>query len=131
MSKLAGKIAVVTGGSAGIGRGISSAGERCDTPVLALYLLRDGKLARAQMFTSIAQSSQAFSHEPARLEKLVPVVTGERRITSGKTVSLSLSLVQSNQPVSDYLNVVLLRVRRLAVERSPAASCRRAGLRVW
>jgi uncharacterized protein len=31
-------------------RGISSAGERCDTPVLALYLLRDGKLARAQMF---------------------------------------------------------------------------------
>jgi uncharacterized protein len=31
-------------------RGISSAGERIDTPVLALYLLRDGKLARAQMF---------------------------------------------------------------------------------
>jgi ketosteroid isomerase-like protein len=31
-------------------RGISSAGERFDTPVLALYLLRDGKLARAQMF---------------------------------------------------------------------------------
>ena len=31
-------------------RGISSAGERSDTPVLALYLLRDGKLARAQMF---------------------------------------------------------------------------------
>jgi uncharacterized protein len=31
-------------------RGISPAGERCDTPVLALYLLREGKLARAQMF---------------------------------------------------------------------------------
>jgi len=31
-------------------RGISLAGERCDTPVLGLYLVRDGKLARAQMF---------------------------------------------------------------------------------
>jgi len=31
-------------------RGISPTGERCDTPVLGLYLLRDGKLARAQMF---------------------------------------------------------------------------------
>jgi uncharacterized protein len=31
-------------------RGISLAGERCEMPVLALYLLRDGKLARAQMF---------------------------------------------------------------------------------
>jgi ketosteroid isomerase-like protein len=31
-------------------RGMSPAGERCDAPVLALYLLRDGKLARAQMF---------------------------------------------------------------------------------
>ena len=31
-------------------RGLSSAGERCDTPVLALYSIRDGKLVRAQMF---------------------------------------------------------------------------------
>jgi ketosteroid isomerase-like protein len=31
-------------------RGVARSGERCDVPVLALYLLRDGKLARAQMF---------------------------------------------------------------------------------
>ncbi len=31
-------------------RGLSPAGERIDTPVLGLYQLRDGKLARAQMF---------------------------------------------------------------------------------
>jgi len=31
-------------------RGLSPAGERLDTPVLGLYRLRDGKLARAQMF---------------------------------------------------------------------------------
>src|SRR5262249_19873118 len=31
-------------------RGISPAGDRIDTPVLGLYQLREGKLARAQMF---------------------------------------------------------------------------------
>jgi uncharacterized protein len=31
-------------------RGVSPAGDRFDAPVLALYELRDGKLARAQMF---------------------------------------------------------------------------------
>jgi uncharacterized protein len=31
-------------------RGVTPAGERFDGPVLALYRLRDGKLARAQMF---------------------------------------------------------------------------------
>jgi len=31
-------------------RGVSPAGDRIDTPVLGLYQLRDGKLARAQMF---------------------------------------------------------------------------------
>ena len=31
-------------------RGVSPAGDRFDGPVLALYQLRDGKLARAQMF---------------------------------------------------------------------------------
>ena len=31
-------------------RGRSSQGERCDSEVLGLYRLRDGKLARAQMF---------------------------------------------------------------------------------
>jgi uncharacterized protein len=31
-------------------RGITPGGERLDSPVLALYELRDGKLARAQMF---------------------------------------------------------------------------------
>ncbi|HKE30848.1 MAG TPA: nuclear transport factor 2 family protein [Candidatus Angelobacter sp.] len=31
-------------------RGVSPAGERIDTPVLGLYQLREGKLARAQMF---------------------------------------------------------------------------------
>jgi ketosteroid isomerase-like protein len=31
-------------------RGKNSAGERIETPVLGLYQLRDGKLARAQMF---------------------------------------------------------------------------------
>lgn len=31
-------------------RGLSPAGDRIDTPVLGLYRLRDGKLARAQMF---------------------------------------------------------------------------------
>jgi uncharacterized protein len=31
-------------------RGVSRAGDRFDGPVLALYQLRDGKLARAQMF---------------------------------------------------------------------------------
>jgi ketosteroid isomerase-like protein len=41
-------------------RGISSAGERCDTPVLALYLLRDGKLSRAQMFYFDSAELAAF-----------------------------------------------------------------------
>jgi len=31
-------------------RGISPGGDRLDSPVLALYEIRDGKLARAQMF---------------------------------------------------------------------------------
>jgi ketosteroid isomerase-like protein len=31
-------------------RGLSPSGERCDTEVLGYYRLRDGKLARAQMF---------------------------------------------------------------------------------
>ena len=31
-------------------RGLTSAGDRIDTPVLGLYRLQDGKLARAQMF---------------------------------------------------------------------------------
>ena len=31
-------------------KGVSPAGDRTDTPVLGLYRLRDGKLARAQMF---------------------------------------------------------------------------------
>lgn len=31
-------------------RGVSPAGDRFDGPVLGLYRLRDGKLARAQMF---------------------------------------------------------------------------------
>jgi uncharacterized protein len=33
-----------------IQRGLSASGERFEGPVLALYRLRDGKLARAQMF---------------------------------------------------------------------------------
>ena len=41
-------------------RGISSAGERCDAPVLALYLLRDGKLLRAQMFYFDSAELAAF-----------------------------------------------------------------------
>jgi ketosteroid isomerase-like protein len=41
-------------------RGISSAGERIDTPVLALYLLRDGKLSRAQMFYFDSAELAAF-----------------------------------------------------------------------
>jgi ketosteroid isomerase-like protein len=31
-------------------RGVSPSGERCDTPVLGLYEIHDGKLVRAQMF---------------------------------------------------------------------------------
>jgi ketosteroid isomerase-like protein len=31
-------------------RGLSPGGERFDTPVLALYTVRDGRLARAQTF---------------------------------------------------------------------------------
>src|SRR6266508_5758785 len=31
-------------------RGLSPGGDRCDSPVLALYQVRDGKLVRAQMF---------------------------------------------------------------------------------
>ncbi len=31
-------------------RGVSPTGDRIDTPVVGLYQLRDGKLARAQMF---------------------------------------------------------------------------------
>lgn len=31
-------------------KGVSQAGDRIDTPVLGLYRLRDGRLARAQMF---------------------------------------------------------------------------------
>ena len=31
-------------------RGLSPGGERFDGPVLALYTVRDGRLARAQMF---------------------------------------------------------------------------------
>jgi ketosteroid isomerase-like protein len=31
-------------------KGVTPSGDRIDTPVLGLYLLRDGKLARAQMF---------------------------------------------------------------------------------
>ena len=31
-------------------RGVAPSGERCDEPVLALYRMREGKLARARMF---------------------------------------------------------------------------------
>jgi uncharacterized protein len=31
-------------------RGVARSGERCDEPVLGIYQVRDGKLARAQMF---------------------------------------------------------------------------------
>jgi ketosteroid isomerase-like protein len=41
-------------------RGISAEGERFDSPVLGLYEVRDGKLARAQMFYFDAEGAAAF-----------------------------------------------------------------------
>ncbi len=41
-------------------KGVSPAGDRIDTPVLGLYRLRDGKLARAQMFYFDAAAVVAF-----------------------------------------------------------------------
>ena len=41
-------------------RGVSRAGDRIDTPVLGLYRLRGGKLARAQMFYFDAAAVVAF-----------------------------------------------------------------------
>jgi ketosteroid isomerase-like protein len=41
-------------------RGVSPAGERIDTEVIALYKIRDGKLARAQMFHFEETATAAF-----------------------------------------------------------------------
>src|SRR5262245_582196 len=41
-------------------RGVSPAGERLDSPVLGLYQLREGKLARAQMFYFDAVAAAGF-----------------------------------------------------------------------
>ena len=41
-------------------RGVSPAGERIDTEVMALYEVRDGKLARAQMFHFEETATAAF-----------------------------------------------------------------------
>jgi uncharacterized protein len=41
-------------------RGVAPTGERCDAPVLALYLIREGKLARAQMFYFDSAELAAF-----------------------------------------------------------------------
>jgi len=41
-------------------RGLSPNGERCDSEVLGYYRLRDGKLARAQMFYFDPVSVAAF-----------------------------------------------------------------------
>jgi uncharacterized protein len=41
-------------------KGVSPTGERINTPVLGLYRLRDGKLARAQMFYFDSASVVAF-----------------------------------------------------------------------
>jgi len=41
-------------------KGVSPAGDRINTPVLGLYLLRDGKLARAQMFYFDSAAVVAF-----------------------------------------------------------------------
>ncbi len=40
--------------------GISPAGEQFDSPVLGLYEVRDGKLARAQMFSFDPEAATAF-----------------------------------------------------------------------
>jgi ketosteroid isomerase-like protein len=47
-------------------RGASPAGERCDSPVLALYRLRAGKLARAEMFYFDPVAVSGFLREAAR-----------------------------------------------------------------
>jgi len=41
-------------------RGVSPAGDRIDTPVLGLYQLREGKLARAQMFYFDSAAALSF-----------------------------------------------------------------------
>lgn len=41
-------------------KGVSPAGDRIDTPVLGLYRLREGKLARAQMFYFDSAAVVAF-----------------------------------------------------------------------
>ena len=50
-------------------RGLSPSGERFDGPVLALYRVHDGKLARAQMF---------YYDTPALVEFLARAVAGPR-----------------------------------------------------
>ena len=51
-------------------KGVSPAGDRIDTPVLGLYQLRDGELARAQMFYFDSAAVVAF------LEKAKAAVAG-------------------------------------------------------
>ncbi len=54
-------------------KGVSPAGDRIDTPVLGLYRLRGGKLARAQMFYFDAAAVLAFLDRanPGRLRQPV------------------------------------------------------------
>jgi len=54
-------------------RGISAAGERFDGEVLGLYRLRDGKLARAQMFyfdTTAVNNFLARAFTPEMRQKI-------------------------------------------------------------
>lgn len=58
-------------------RGLSPSGERLDSPVLGLYRLRDGRLARAQMFYFDPVSVGAFVAAASRREPAEPPVSGK------------------------------------------------------
>jgi ketosteroid isomerase-like protein len=52
-------------------RGISSEGERFDSPVLGLYQVRDGRLERAQMFYFDPEAAMVFLERANAEAKLV------------------------------------------------------------
>lgn len=60
-------------------RGVSPAGERLDTEVLGLYQLRDGKLARGQMFYFDAAGVVDFLARAEARGKQTPSITGGTR----------------------------------------------------
>jgi ketosteroid isomerase-like protein len=75
-------------------RGRNPAGERLDTPVLGLYQLRDGRLARAQMFyfdtvavagflTAAAQHAQAEGHLHPNARLIEAFYQAQRRFYAG------------------------------------------------